>query len=193
MSVIRCSNVDQNIGRFSGRDTNGQRVVIKNSSLENEPQVLKKVSAYPSIRQLIDTTHNPKTLILLFLQANKLEVCSKKRVPVLSLRLDTSKQVGNLVFKGSINFEIIADHKTVDIKLDNILVNDDTKFLVVTNVNLADYSVVLHVDPNADPLEEGHVIDATVFRSPEAMFNLRWGPSTEIGSFGTMVSSSIKK
>jgi hypothetical protein len=29
---------------------------------------------------------------------------------------------------------------------------------------------------------------AAIFRSPEAMLNLRWGPSTDIWSFGATVS-----
>ena len=44
------------------------------------------------------------------------------------------------------------------------------------------------VDPNAGPLDEGHIIGAAVFRSLEAILNLRWKAPTDIWSFGTTVS-----
>ncbi len=44
------------------------------------------------------------------------------------------------------------------------------------------------VDPNASSSEEGHIIGAAIFRSPEAMLNLRWKASTDIWSFGATVS-----
>lgn len=46
---------------------------------------------------------------------------------------------------------------------------------------------VYPVPPDADPKEHGHVIGAAIFRSPEAMLNLRWGTPTDIWSFGATV------
>lgn len=54
-------------------------------------------------------------------------------------------------------------------------------------VQLGDCGDAHGLKPNADPLEEGHVIGAAIFRSPEAMLNLRWGPPTDIWSLGTTV------
>lgn len=73
-----------------------------------------------------------------------------------------------------------------DVKPDNILINycDDTER--IGEVALGDFGDTYQVDPNADPYE-GHIIGAGIFRSPEAMFNLRWGPPTDIWSFGTTV------
>ena len=53
---------------------------------------------------------------------------------------------------------------------------------------LGDCGDVFSVDPKASPLEEGHVIGAAIFRSPEAMLNLRWRAPTDIWSFGATVS-----
>jgi len=40
-------------------------------------------------------------------------------------------------------------------------------------------------------VEEGHLVGAPIFRSPEGMFNLRWGTATDIWSFGTTVPISL--
>ena len=58
-----------------------------------------------------------------------------------------------------------------------------------SEVQLGDCGDAHRFNPEADPLEEGHVIGAAIFRSPEAMLNLRWGPPTDIWSLGTTVSS----
>ena len=79
-------------------------------------------------------------------------------------------------------------------KPDNILINygnssQSTRF---SEVELGDCGDVFYVDLNADPKdmakEDGHVIGAAVFRSPEAMLNLKWGIATDIWSFGATVS-----
>lgn len=49
------------------------------------------------------------------------------------------------------------------------------------------------VDLIASPFEEGHVIGAAMFRSPEAMLNLRWRAPTDIWSFGATVSDRSPK
>lgn len=39
-----------------------------------------------------------------------------------------------------------------------------------------------------DSVVEEHIIGATIFRSPEAMLNLIWGPPTDIWSLGATAS-----
>ena len=77
--------------------------------------------------------------------------------------------------------------ETIDIKPDNVLVNYGNDAARFSEVQLGDCGDVYRVDPNADPLE-GHIIGAAIFRSPEAMLNLRWGTPTDIWSFGATVS-----
>ena len=80
------------------------------------------------------------------------------------------------------------DHPT-DIKPDNILVNFDKGSRRFSEVQLGDCGDAFMVDPKASWLDEGHVIGAAIFRSPEAMLNLRWRASTDIWSFGATVSN----
>ena len=75
----------------------------------------------------------------------------------------------------------------IDIKPDNLLVNYGCGSARFSEVQLGDCGDTCMVDPNADPFE-GHVIGAAIFRSPEAMLNLRWKAPTDIWSFGAMAS-----
>jgi casein kinase II subunit alpha len=80
--------------------------------------------------------------------------------------------------------------KNLDIKPDNILVNYGTDPYRFKQVELGDCGDACIVNPR-DHLkigETGHLIGAHMFRSPEAMLNLRWGTPTDIWSFGTTVS-----
>jgi serine/threonine protein kinase len=79
----------------------------------------------------------------------------------------------------------------VDVKPDNILVNYGDGPTRFSEVKLGDCGDTYRVDPNADPKEEGHIIGAAIFRSPEAMLNLKWGTPTDIWSFGATVSHWI--
>lgn len=90
---------------------------------------------------------------------------------------------------------LIEDAVGIDVKPDNILVNyslnkdSGSRF---SEVVLADCGDAFRVDLNADPKdmakEDEHIIGAAIFRSPEAMLNLKWGTSTDIRSFRTTVS-----
>ena len=76
----------------------------------------------------------------------------------------------------------------LDVKPDNILVNYGTGRNRFSDVQLGDFGDTFRVNPNADPNEDGHIIGAAIFRSPEAMLNLRWGTPTDIWSLGATVS-----
>lgn len=87
----------------------------------------------------------------------------------------------------TISSVLIRPNRRIDIKPNNILVNyghDSARF---SEVQLGDLGDACIIDPNADPLQ-GHVIGAAIFRSPEAMLNLRWKAPTDIWSFGATVS-----
>jgi hypothetical protein len=76
----------------------------------------------------------------------------------------------------------------VNIKPDNILVNNGSAPDRFSDVQLGDCGDAFMVDPKASPFEEGHVIGAAIFHSPKAMLNLRWRAPTDIWSFGATVS-----
>lgn len=65
-------------------------------------------------------------------------------------------------------------------KPDNILVNYGDSGSRFSDVRLADCGDSMHVDS----VVEEHIIGAAIFRSPEAMLNLIWGPPTDIWSLG---------
>ncbi|MCJ1245183.1 hypothetical protein MMC30_002384 [Trapelia coarctata] len=74
-----------------------------------------------------------------------------------------------------------------DMKPDNVLVNPSDGSTRFTTVKLADFGDSMHVDD----IEEGHLVGAPIFRSPEGMLNLRWGTATDIWSFGTTLISLL--
>jgi len=87
----------------------------------------------------------------------------------------------------------ITNNLLTDIKPDNILVNYSIGASRFADAKLADCGDVSRIDPN-DYLKvgmEGPHIGAAIFRSPEAMLKLRWGPSTDIWSFGATVSANL--
>jgi casein kinase II subunit alpha len=78
------------------------------------------------------------------------------------------------------------------IKPDNIIVNYGTGSSRFADVKLADFGDVTRTDPK-DYLKvgmDGPHMGAAIFRSPEAMMQLKWGHSTEIWSFGTTVGDT---
>lgn len=56
-----------------------------------------------------------------------------------------------------------------------------------TDVQLADFGSTVHKDSGY--ARDGDSIGTPIFRSPEAHLQMRWGTSTDIWSFGAMVSS----
>lgn len=82
----------------------------------------------------------------------------------------------------------------MDVKPDNILVNRSSGSSRFGEAELGDCGDVYRVDPKGHVKlgEHGHAIGAAIFRSPEALLNLRWGAPTDIWSFGTTVSDLIR-
>ncbi|OAX85324.1 hypothetical protein ACJ72_00289 [Emergomyces africanus] len=79
----------------------------------------------------------------------------------------------------------------LDVKPDNILVNNNRDPNSFSEVVLGDYGDTYRMDTTADPYEDGHIIGAAIFRSPEAMFNLRWARLRISGLFGVALISLI--
>lgn len=75
--------------------------------------------------------------------------------------------------------------------MDNVLVNyvdpsqncSDQQF---KDVQLADLESAVHVSSRF--CEDRDEIGTPIWRSPEAQLGLKWGPPTDVWSFGTMVT-----
>ena len=86
-------------------------------------------------------------------------------------------------------------HSLIDIKPDSILINYIKGLLRFADVELADCGDVCRIKPE-EYLKIGQFgphIGAAILRSREAILNLRWGPSTDIWSFGSATVSIDSK
>ncbi|TVY34706.1 hypothetical protein LSUB1_G005774 [Lachnellula subtilissima] len=160
------------------------KVIIKSAPkhrLDNERNVLEHFHARPGIRQLLDETQDPDppSLVLQHLDDNLLHASNQKRLG-----------------KTEIKFVAKRILEALHVKPDNILINYSIDSCSgpyrFREVALGDCGDACFVDPEDDLKlgEHGHVIGAHMFRSPEAMLNLRWGTATDIWSFGTTHRSS---
>lgn len=166
--------------------------------------MLKRFKGNRHIRPLLDEIEEPPALVLKFLHDNLLSASNTRRLERSELRfvargvleaLNVIHEAG-YVHTGmmrpsaSSTNDLVADWILADIKPNNILANygDDggNRF---SEVELGDCEDIYRVDPNADVFEEGHIIGAAIFRSPEANLQLRWGTPTDIWSFGATVRS----
>jgi len=193
---------------FSKNGIQFEKVVIKTAPkerFENERDLLKRFCNCPHTRQLLDETRDPPSLVLRHLDDNLLDASNKLMLQSSDVKLvakrilqalqalhedgytHTGMALGAPMFY-SIRYLTIT---LVDIKPNNILVNYSSGHLRFDDVQLADFGDVSRIDPK-DYLQvglDGPLIGAAIFRSPEAMLQLRWGQSTDIWSFGATVSN----
>ncbi|KAH7371266.1 kinase-like domain-containing protein [Pyrenochaeta sp. MPI-SDFR-AT-0127] len=139
----------------------------------------------PHVRPLLDQIEEPPALVLKFLQENLLKASNTRK-----LERSEIKFVARGVLE-ALNIFHEAGFVHTDVKPDNIFVNYGDGTNRFSEVQLGDCADAYRVDPNADLFEEGHVIGAAIFRSPEANLQLRWGTSTDIWSFGATLISLI--
>ncbi|KAL2064097.1 hypothetical protein VTL71DRAFT_4591 [Oculimacula yallundae] len=166
------------------------KVIIKSAPkyrLENERDILRHFHARPGIRQLLDELQDSRSIVLKHFDGDLLTVSNSKRLEKTEIKLVAK----------SILEALQAFHEDgyvhTDIKPDNILINYSSGSHRFGEVALGDCGNACLVDP-VDHLrlgENGHMIGAHRFRSPEAMLNLRWGTATDIWSFGTTLVSLI--
>ncbi|MCJ1426505.1 hypothetical protein MMC29_004408 [Sticta canariensis] len=150
-----------------------QKVVVKAA-----PDFLLPVS---SLRRLIDEVHDPPLLVLEHLVGNLLVESATKKNKSSEVKHVTKAVVQAL---SALHEEGIVH---TDVKPDNLLVNYGNGGNRFSDIKLADCGDSSHVDT----VIENHVIGATMFRSPEAMLNLVWGPPTDIWSLGATLISLI--
>jgi len=175
---------------WTAMSSNLGKVIIKTAPkyrLDNERDVLKHFHARPGIRQLLDETKDPPSLVLKHLDDNLLTSSNSKR-----LEKPEIKFIAKRILEALQAFHEDGYVHT-DVKPDNILINYGSGPRRLREVELGDCGDACLVNPK-DHLklgENGHLIGAHMFRSPEAMLNLRWGTATDIWSFGTTLISLI--
>ncbi|EGC44178.1 serine/threonine protein kinase [Histoplasma capsulatum var. duboisii H88] len=162
-----------------------QKYIVKSAPphrLDNERAILKTLGHQSGVRRLVDDIQNPPLLVLQYYDDNLLNYCRTKSVEGCEL-----KTVAKTVLQA-----LAALHNQglvhTDVKPDNIFINYSDNPKIISEVALGDFGDTCHVGPNPDPNEDGHIIGAGIFRSPEAMLNLRWGPPTDIWSFGATMN-----
>ncbi|EEP78590.1 predicted protein [Uncinocarpus reesii 1704] len=146
--------------------------------------VLERYEKHPGIRRLVDQIQDPPLLVLRYFDDNLLNLSKSRIIEGRELKL-----VARTVLQA-----LAALHGDgfihTDVKPDNILVNYENDSKAICEVALGDCGDACNIDTLADS-EDGHIIGAGIFRSPEAMLNLKWGPPTDIWSFGTTLISLI--
>jgi casein kinase II subunit alpha len=199
---------------FRKLDDPKKKFIIKTapqSRLENERDLLKHYRDNKHIRQLADETKDPPALVLRHFDDDLLDASNKKTLQsadvkrvaksvlqaLKALHEDGYTHTGmGLRFK-SFPLVVLADDCMVDVKPDNILVNyqsAESTTLLFDDVQLADFGDVTRIDPE-EHLKiglPGPLMGAAIFRSPEAMLELRWEQSTDIWSFGATVSNVLE-
>ncbi|KAI9729161.1 MAG: hypothetical protein M1834_007068 [Cirrosporium novae-zelandiae] len=176
---------------WSATGPNADKFIIKLAPkhlLDNERNVLRHFRGRLGIRQLLDEIQEPQALVLKHLDDNLLSVSHSKILKKSDIKLVAKKILE--VLQAFHDDGYVHTGRIVDIKPDNILVDyhneGPSQF---REIELGDCGDVWRVDPK-DHLkvgEHGHGIGAAMFRSLEAMLNLRWGAPTDIWFFGTTV------
>ncbi|KAG8631025.1 hypothetical protein KVT40_000165 [Elsinoe batatas] len=142
----------------------------------------------PHLRRLLDEVEiadekEALALILNHLDSDILAVSDRRH-----LTRDEVKRVGKGVL---LALKVLHGDGFVhtDIKPSNILVNIDPESDHVTDVQLADLESTVHQD--SQYAIDGDPISTPIFRSPEAMLQMRWGPPTDVWSFGATLISLL--
>lgn len=156
--------------------------------LQNEASILKRFqNTTPSLRPLLDEILEPvepASIVLKYLDKDLLQESRRERLS----RPDIKRVARTILLALKVLHKDGLVH--TDVKLDNIFVNygpqDQSRF---SDIQLGDLGGVVHHD--SDFAKEGHLIGAGISRSPEATFQLHWGTSTDIWSFGNAVSNSF--
>lgn len=149
--------------------------------LDNERRILDQFGGRSMFRRLIDEIHDPPFLVLEHLDDDLLKASNTK-----TLNRTKLKDVAGRLLRA---IELLHENRYThtDVKPDNVLVDYREGPNRFSDVVLNDFGETCQIDP-ADK-SDGTAIGASIFPSPEATPNLRWGPPTDIWSFGaTMIS-----
>ncbi|TKA76808.1 hypothetical protein B0A49_00544 [Cryomyces minteri] len=173
---------------WSATSTSCTGVVVKTapkSRLHREQEILRRFQGHPCIRQLVDHVDDPPYLVLEQLERDASKASGEAKLARSDIKLIARNILEALK---SLHEEGIAH---TDVKPDNVLLNFDSDGARVVEAKLADFGDAWDVGHDVDPKGEGHIIGAAIFRSPEAMLQMRWATPTVIWSFGATLISLI--
>ncbi|KAL3421966.1 serine/threonine protein kinase [Phlyctema vagabunda] len=175
---------------WTATNSQAEKFVIKTASsprFERERHALTHFRGRPCLRQMLDETREPASMVLKHLDGNLLDASAERAIDALDVKFVAKRILQAL-------HALHEDgYSHTDIKPDNVLVNYSKGPLRFADVELADCGDVCRIsrEEYLKVGEFGPHIGAAIFRSPEAMLNLRWGPSTDIWSFGATLISLI--
>jgi len=173
-------------------DPNSHVVLIKTAPptrLENEIEALKLCRGHKSVRQLVDISDNPQSLVLEYLDKTLYDAsCALDGLAVLHAhkRAHTGQYRAIALRRSSSSYLYPWG---ADIKPDNILANNNTGNARFGTIQLGDLGDSVSEDANTNNGE--HIISAPIYRAPEVMLNARWSVTVDIWSLGATVSSIV--
>ncbi|OJJ44254.1 hypothetical protein ASPZODRAFT_153735 [Penicilliopsis zonata CBS 506.65] len=187
--------VTKQVGEFIwlGSTKAGETVIIKSTRhfrITDERDILRKFQPKtPHLRPLLDEIiepPDPPTIVLKHLEDDLQTASAARKLNGKEIRYVSKRVLGAL--------KVIHEDGYVhtDIKMDNVLVNYDPQNSTeqrFADVQLADLESTVHITSRF--CEDRDEIGTPIWRSPEAQLGLKWGPATDIWSFGTMVISMI--
>ena len=194
----------------SCRAQNRQNVVVKsvdNARLRNERNVLRRFQGKSNfIRPLLDEIedHSAPAIVLTHLDDNIHHASVNKRLSRQEVKHVARKVLEALSVLHEEGFvhtgmELLTVYcptmlikSLADIEPRNVLVNygRDNSDRPFPKVLLASFGSAVHAD--SGHARKGAPIGTPAFRSPEAHLSIRWGPATDIWSFGAMVGSVVE-
>ncbi|KJX94470.1 hypothetical protein TI39_contig4189g00010 [Zymoseptoria brevis] len=164
------------------------RVVLKCAPkirLQRETAILQQFEGDPCIRQLIDHGKEPSFLVLEYLESDALKASREAKLARKDIKFIARSVLSAL---NTLHAKGLAH---TDIKPDNILLNFDSDGSRVVEAKLGDCGDAWDVGFDSNPQGTRHAIGAAIYRSPEALFGLKWSTPTDIWSFGATLISLI--
>lgn len=177
-------------------------VVVKTappSLMKNELEALRLCKGHDSIRQLIDETQEPPSLVLEYLDENLWYASSEQRLTKVEIKRAAKTVLDGLVIlhgmgsahTGTLNCDRPIFCRptnrtyTIDIKPNNIFARNGNGNMRFSSFKLGDLGdSVLTTERSNNGF---HIIGAPVFRAPEVMLNIPWTTAADIWSFGATV------
>ncbi|KAF2225503.1 kinase-like domain-containing protein [Elsinoe ampelina] len=190
-SYVLASKLQETVWKATSQQS-PQPVIVKYARhwrIRNERDMLLRFQDQtPHLRRLLDEVDfdgDPDTtaLILQYLDRDSLSVCNRRRL--------TRAEIKFVAQGVLLALDVLHEDGFVhtDVKPSNILVDLDPDSDRITNVQLADLESTVPQDSKY--AIEGDPIGTSMFRSPEAALQMRWGQPTDVWSFGTTMISLI--
>ncbi|KAL9004711.1 MAG: hypothetical protein Q9188_002486 [Gyalolechia gomerana] len=152
------------------RDPNAKLVLLKTAPFarfKNEVEALNLCQGHKSVRQLLDVTDSPQSMVLEFLDKNLYEASCEQQ-----LNRQDIKRAGKAALE--------------DVKPNNFLVNLGSGKSRFNEIKLGDLGDSVPEDVSTNTGQ--HMIGAPIYRAPEVMLNVRWTTAVDIWSLGATVS-----